>query len=218
MNSFVLRVPAARAGRRIAATAALLALLGACGGSPSPKVAEPDEDAITRALLGPLADEIANVQEPGPDAPAMPQPIACEVLTRDVAEDVLGSAVGENPQNHMSTTIGSLRQSQCDWRTTGPQSPADLSLFLRHNRRAGITPEQTRRDALENMVRDRAGAEPVEGIGNWAVIDMERSIVVAGDRYFFHLRLDDGSGKLPVREILETTARKLSESLAEFDG
>jgi hypothetical protein len=200
---------------RWSAAALATAVLTACGGAPDGGPGGPDLSSI---LSGDLLDEIE--QAAGDPAAATPGPIrrprACEHLSAEVASRLIGEAVEEQPAIQQFSTVGHTHMTQCD-RHSAVFSTTNITLFVRHYSLARQTPDMTRRSALE-VVRDKEGAEPIDGIGNWAVLDMDRRLVVAGDRLFFFVHFNDGTGLMDTRAILENAARTLWASLEEYDS
>lgn len=201
-----------RNSQRIA-LAALAASLVACGA--------PDESSIDEGvppnLASPAIDDIARAA--GDPATATPgpvrRPVACDLLSAEVAASLIGEAAEEQPAFQTFNTFGHTHTTQCD-RHSAVFSTTNISLFVTHYSFARQTPEMTQQQAMQ-VVRDRNRAEPVEGVANWAILDMDRRLVAAGDRLFFFVHFNDGTGKMPTREILETAARTLWASLEAYD-
>ncbi|MFN3313222.1 MAG: hypothetical protein ACK46Q_07125 [Hyphomonas sp.] len=199
--------------QRNALAALAAACMAACG--------MPDESAIEERLMpmltGPLMDEIE--QAAGDPVAATPgpirRPVACDLLSAEVAASLIGEAAEEQPAFQTFNTLGHTHMTQCD-RHSAVFSTTNISLFVTHYSLARQTPEMTRQQAMQ-VVRDRNRAESIEGIANWAVLDMDRRLVVAGDRLFFFVHFNDGTGKMPTRQILENAARTLWTNLEEYD-
>jgi hypothetical protein len=189
-------------------------ILASCG-LPDGDVAEPDLSAI---LSGTVLDEIE--QSAGDPAAATPgpvrRPVACDILTADVAAELVGGEIDPEPKFHRNTTLGHTHQTQCDWGTV-LMAGTSISVFITHYSLERETPEMTSRQALE-FVRDKTPDEALQGVGNIAVIDNDRRVIVAGNRVSFHVDFFDGTGQLPSRSILETAARRVWASLEEYDS
>lgn len=207
--------PRGSSGLRLAFVVGLAAAcLAACGLADG----DPDEFDLSSIVPVSLADEIE--QAAGDPAAATPgpirRPVACEHLSVEVASDLIGEAAEEQPAFQTFSTLGHTHTTQCD-RHSAVFRTTNISLFVSHISLARQTPEMTQSSALQ-VVRDRNGAEPIDGIGNWAVLDMDRRLVVAGDRLFFFVHFNDGTGLKDTRAILENAARTLWASLEEYDS
>lgn len=205
------RLTRARTG--VAATLAV-SILAACG-LPEDDAAGPDPSAI---LSGTILDEIelAAGDPAAPTAVSVRRPVACDILTADVAAELIGGEIDPQPRFHRNTTLGHTHQTQCDWGTV-LMAGTSISVFITHYSLERQTPEMTRRQALE-FVRDKTPDEALQGVGNIAVIDNDRRAIVAGNRVSFHVDFFDGTGQLPRRSILETAARRVWASLEEYDS
>ncbi|MFN7055485.1 hypothetical protein [Hyphomonas sp.] len=198
--------------QRALAGLVLAGILSACGVPEG----EPETPDLSTLIPGTLLDEIDSVAgEPAAAAPVR-RPVACELLSAEVASELIGEAAEERPAFQTFNTIGHTHTTQCD-RHSALFRTTNISLFVSHNSLPRQTPEMTQTSALQ-VVRDRNGAEPIDGIGNWAVLDMDRRLVVAGDRLFFFVHFNDGTGLMDTRAILENAARTLWASLEEYDS